>query len=287
MFLFKSSARVAVALFVTAWLSGCGTPFGPGQSGFHPDNYARPDKHGTDLKMQAMDCRECHGANLDGGEQVGCDGCHAENWRTTCTFCHGASENATGAPPRDINGTTDPNAISFPPHTTHVMATIAKPFDCVQCHTKPTDVLSVNHIFETNPTPGKAEVSFNGLSNGASYDGQSCSQVYCHSNGQSLSGHISKTDGPRTCTSCHAGINSSNSAFGGMSGRHQRHMGEGLGCNECHSTVADSSNLGIVDTSLHVNGNVDVSITASGFTISGTNSCSGYCHGKLHFSESW
>lgn len=252
---------------------------------FHAVNYAEPAVHGLDLKMQTLDCRTCHGANLDGGAEVSCDGCHQAGWRTNCTYCHGGDDNLTGAPPRDLDGNKDPGTLSFPAHSAHVMASIATPFDCVQCHTKPTDVMSVDHIFDDSH--GSADVNFGGLSPAGSFDGASCSQLYCHGDGQGNNGTVVKTSVAMQCDSCHPDINSGNNAFSGMSGEHRRHMNQGITCDECHADVVGADNQSILDPSLHVNGSITNTFTQAGFSMNGNGRCDGSCHGKNHSNEGW
>lgn len=142
----------------------------------HPAGYGLQEAHGPDAKYQTETCTECHGADLTGGTSaISCDSCHAEGWRTDCTFCHGGTDNTTGAPPTDIdNATSD---LSFAEHTVHVEETIHAPFACMQCHVEPTDVLSVGHLFVGDTTSGVAEMDFSaGLSSAGSYGGgASCS----------------------------------------------------------------------------------------------------------------
>ena len=99
--------------------SGCGWD---SVSSFHPDGFITGDQHGQAMKLQDAnvgDCRVCHGDELTGGDAIGCDECHnATNpgWRTDCVLCHGGEVDNTGAPPLDIDDTSDVNAISAPSH---------------------------------------------------------------------------------------------------------------------------------------------------------------------------
>src|SRR4051812_32454995 len=127
-----------------------------GQTGrYHPVGFADPAQHGPEMKLQKQNCRTCHGAQLMGGSSpVTCDSCHTPGWRTNCQFCHG--HDATGVPPRDINGVTDVTKISFPAHAAHVAGRISNAFACAQCHRPNLDVMSNLHVFDT--TPARAEV---------------------------------------------------------------------------------------------------------------------------------
>lgn len=255
-------------------------PTGSNSGRYHPEGWAAPSAHGTALKKQQEDCRGCHGADLAGGTvSVSCDGCHPAGWRTDCTFCHGGVDDSTGAPPRDLLGAT--SGLSFNAHGVHVSA---RPnhaaFDCTQCHVKPADVLSAGHVFDGTPN-AKAEVSFSaGLSNQATYANGTCSQLYCHGDGRGHNGTYQVTGPPTTCHSCHG------DAVGGtLSGQHREHLREGVRCSDCHGRVA-SSHTAIATAALHVNGTVEVDFPPNSITRSGGR-CTGLCHFRLHFNESW
>ena len=257
-----------------------------GPSRYHPDGWSDPADHGMAAKYQDLECAGCHGDDLAGGSVgVSCDACHAAGWREDCTFCHGGVDNNTGAPPEDIRDGTNADATSFPPHSVHVEETDIKvAFTCAQCHNTPTDALSSGHLFIADTTAGVAETDFSdGLSTSARWSGTSCSNLYCHGNGQGNNGTVDATESV-SCGDCHAVASSSGSEIGRMSGAHEDHDEEGVGCEECHSTVVDRSS-NILDIELHVNGDVDVALT-SGVTRSG-GTCSGTCHGENHRSEDW
>lgn len=252
----------------------------PPPTRYHPEGYAEPATHGASLKRQAEDCRECHGADLRGGEALGCDGCHSEGWRSTCTFCHGGERDQTGAPPRNLDA-SGPEVFSA--HDAHVAGEIHAPFDCDQCHRKPLDVLSEGHIFDA--TPAQAEVVFTmGLSQGASYEGEGqCSNLYCHGNGRQR-GSWSVDQGSPSCASCHPHLSSGRAGWSVMSEPHEDHLREGITCAECHRSVTDGDER-ISDVALHVNGQVDLE-TPPGIERRGTQ-CSGACHGERHERAEW
>lgn len=266
---------------------------------YHPDGYAAPEMHGAEMKMQAQSCKACHGDDLSGGSSgVSCDGCHTPQspqlWRTNCTFCHGGTQDQTGAPPRSIDGTNDPATEKFPPHHAHVTSTISAAVDCMQCHVKATDVLSPGHAFDA--TPGVAETDFGGgLSKQAVYDGTStCSNLYCHGDGRGDNGTVHKGDGPRSCASCHASLASGATAWQKMSGAHAMHLSSatqgGATCTDCHNAVT-KDNTTIATPALHVNGQRDVQFSAvpqAGFAFDAAKqSCTGTCHGYAHSGALW
>jgi hypothetical protein len=256
-----------------------------GQSGrYHPVGFSDPAMHGPEMKLQKQDCRTCHGAQLTGGASpVSCDSCHTPGWRTNCSFCHGSD--ATGLPPRDINGVTDATKISFPAHATHAAGNISNPFACTQCHRPNLDALSNLHIFDS--TPARAEVLMaGGLSNTSTYDEttKTCANNYCHGNGQT-GGTIAFNAAPRTCHDCHADITTSN-LWATMSGAHRKHLNmNGVNCTTCHNGTVKTDPLVISDKTRHIDGkrNIAFNTDAAGITYDvNTRRCTGSCHGAGH-----
>ncbi len=249
-------------------------------SAYHPAGYSDPAVHGNEAKQQTQACTECHGADLTGvAEAVSCDSCHPVEWRTDCTFCHGGGENTTGAPPVDIDGSTD--GISFPEHTAHVTETIHTAFDCVQCHTRPADVLSAGHLFVADTTAGVAEMNFlDGLSPAGTYtSAMGCDNLYCHGNGQEgATGSVQSGDAS-SCAMCHADANSGRA----LSGQHGEHVGR-YECEECHSATV-TGNTTISSPANHVNGVRDLVLPDGIVYDNGT--CEGACHGESHRGRRW
>ncbi len=283
-------ADAAVVSTIRDWIADgasadCATGGGGGGTTTrnHPVGWSAPAEHGLATKLQTYaDCRTCHGAELEGELGPACDTCHqggGEAWRTTCTFCHGGELTDDGAPPRDIDGTSDPDAISFPPHLAHVEGKWHSPFACTTCHAEPTDVLTPGHLFDDD-TPAVAEVDLSaGLSSTGTWAAGSCSDVYCHGDGQT-SGEVSVSDAPLNCEGCH----STGSNWQRMSGRHGAHLSEDVECAECHPDTVDSS-LQIIGLELHVNGTADFRLPVGMDYDAGT--CTGQCHGETHNGRSW
>jgi Planctomycete cytochrome C len=258
----------------------CDDPDSGGRDPYHPDGWEDPANHGMAAKLSEDDCVSCHGTDLGGGGTgVSCDDCHEEGWRTNCTFCHGGTDNSTGAPPVDIrNGQSN---VMTAAHTAHVEGTIHAPFDCVQCHKKPTDVLSSGHFLVSDSSPAVSEVLFTaGLSPAASWSGSGCSNLYCHGNGQGNNGSI-QAGGRVACGGCHAVTSSGQDAWDRMSGEHKKHLEAGFACSECHGGTVNAAEQ-LSNVALHVNGQVDIVTNAA---ISYNGSCSGTCHGTEHRSE--
>lgn len=250
----------------------------------HPADYALPEVHGIDLKMQTEDCRSCHGATLSGGAGPSCDSCHQAGWRSSCTYCHGGTDTMTGAPPRELHGQTVRDMLIFRPHTEHTTERNHIAWDCQQCHAKPTDVLSPEHVFDA--THGVAEVVFaGGLSPSGTYSAGTCASLYCHGNGRTASGRIEHTAARPACDGCHAGP-ASTTRWVTMSGEHRAHMRERITCGECHASTSDLAGTAITDVTRHVDGVADVAFTAAGFTRTAAG-CNGTCHGERHANEAW
>lgn len=281
-----------------AWIADgateeCGAPdSGTDTDGYHPAGWDDPTQHGMAAKHQEDVCTSCHGADLNGVDAaVSCDTCHTPSepdaWRTDCTFCHGGVDNLTGAPPEGISDETDAAETSFPPHTTHVEETTLKSaFDCVQCHTKPTDIFSPGHIFVGDTTPGVADLRFvAGLSPATTWNGDNgtCSNLYCHGNGRGNNGTVT-VDSDVTCGSCHAVRTSGESGWDRMSEPHEDHLEEGVQCWECHGDTVDSRDQ-IVDKTLHVDGDVDLKLVSTMSRVGDT--CTGSCHGEGHSGRRW
>ncbi|MDJ0762071.1 MAG: CxxxxCH/CxxCH domain-containing protein [Myxococcota bacterium] len=249
----------------------------------HPDNYDDPQNHGMDAKLQVADCRECHGDSLTGGcSGVSCDTCHDSGWRQRCTFCHGGTDNQTGAPPEDLRNSNNSNVVYVGSHTAHVVGNNHMTYDCRHCHRKPTDVLSENHMFDNSPA--KAEVHFSaGLSANGSYTSPRCDNLYCHGTGR-INGDVSNFVGSiNECDACHPYLNSSQSLWNQMSGEHGKHLHEGVKCYECHEEVTNSNGQ-IIGAQLHVNGEKDVRFLGVEYN-GGT--CNIRCHGEQHNNEEW
>ncbi len=264
--------------------AGCTPPEAPT---FHPIGYAAPSVHAAPFKLQQVDCRPCHGADLAGGApagewptDVGCDSCHDDGWRQDCTLCHGGDETEGGAPPRDIDGRGGPDG-TFAPHTTHVTGTVHAEWDCTQCHVQPEDVLSDGHVLDD--TPGRAEVLFDaGQSPQTVWDSVGCSNNACHGDGLS-EGQVLLSDAPLTCDGCHPGPESLATDQSDMSGDHLQHTMHGIPCSWCHPNVDPQGE--IIDPTTHVDLAPTVGMPESITVDSGH--CSGLCHEYQHFSISW
>ncbi len=297
-------ARPLITALLVPFAGGC---FSPGEAlddeppsvvapkGFHPAGYAAAEFHGIDANLQASDCRECHGEDLFGGDsEVSCDtaGCHAEDWRTDCTYCHGGDESMDGAPPRDLDGRREPRLAAFGAHQAHLDENDHPAFACTECHAEAgdiEDVLTPGHAFDD--TPGRAEVAFGGLSLGGTYDAatRTCGNIYCHGNG-AQPGRVTAGD-DITCASCHPDQGSSEDAWeNSLDDEHEEHLEDGIVCAHCHGAVVDEQS-NIRTPHLHVNGVSEWYVDPSlGITVDALDRCSGQCHvgdDEDHDNEDW
>jgi len=255
---------------------------------YHPDDWALPEVHGLGAKLQTeTDCRSCHGDELQGARGPSCVSCHGEGWDTNCAFCHGTPEPYMAAPPEDIDDNDDPATISFTAHRAHAEPTdLHTKFLCDQCHPEPEDVLTPGHLFDDD-TPGVAEIDFtHGLSPEASYDNGSCSNVYCHGDGQGPNGEMTDGDPSPGCGDCHPSQDASDAdRWSDMSDEHDKHLESGFTCAACHPS-AEASGDALVRPRVHVDGEVYVDPSAEGITWSG-GTCTGVCHSEKHTSRAW
>jgi predicted CxxxxCH...CXXCH cytochrome family protein len=254
----------------------------------HDEGYGKAEVHGLESNLQKEDCRSCHGPTLEGcAFSPSCNDCHsgghAEGWRTDCKYCHGGTKDETGAPPRDIDGSSTPEQLSFRAHGAHVLEGKSHfGYACDTCHVEPEDIFSMGHIFDM--TVGKAEVRFSGLSSTGMYKGMgSCANLACHGDGRTPAS-VEHTAKPMECSGCHGDA----SQAAKLSGAHGRHLTaamsagrEPLHCGSCHSTVASSATE-LKDKALHIDGKVQFTVPAGADLVRNGTTCTGTCHGENH-----
>jgi predicted CxxxxCH...CXXCH cytochrome family protein len=294
---------------VSSDLAGCsmchevtirnGTIIPPSEGGKHMDGVSQTSGHGPNWMIQSSlefhaysanrslaGCTPCHGSDLTGGKVgVGCADCHdgaqANLWGS-CTMCHGATNNLTGAPPRATWGNNNPSGrtnIRIGAHTRHVSGnTISTPFVCPVCHVTPTDVLDPVHVDGPSAT-----VTFGGIAvqGGASPSWNEatarCGASYCHGGtiggGSNANPSWVTTKTGLACDACHG---SGMSSPRPRTGKHvPLHNSVLLKCSNCHFGVTqDIATLqpAVVDKVRHVNGAKDVLFgsTYDGRAVSGT-----------------
>jgi predicted CxxxxCH...CXXCH cytochrome family protein len=192
---------------------------------------------------------------IDPGQTGGCTG-----------VCHGSTN---AAPPKDIAGNEMSAKVGA--HQAHLRTSNwHRAIPCASCHVVPLTDDAPGHRDGDNI----AEVKFTTLNPAATYTGITCGSLYCHGNGRGNTGTATWTSTtPMQCGSCHS-VTGSN-----MSGQHAKHIGEGVRCNRCHSTVVDV-NRNIINANLHVNGVHDVRLTQGNFNPADRTCKNTQCHGN-------
>ncbi|MCC6747239.1 MAG: CxxxxCH/CxxCH domain-containing protein [Deltaproteobacteria bacterium] len=240
----------------------------------HPAGYKEGNVHGPDYFANPASCAtaSCHGTSLDGAAGTSCNSCHA-NWKTNCIFCHGGTDNRTGAPPASVSGQTLKSVPGVGAHTRHLTASATHvAWDCALCHRKPTDAMTAGHV---DPSP--AELVFGGLAAGSAYNAQShvCSNVYCHGDGRTNGSATWTGTLSSACAPCHD--DETVATERSMSGDHHKHIvDKRIKCWECHATVVNASKQ-IISATLHVNGRKEVSMPSGTYNAS-TRLCTTTCH---------
>jgi len=177
----------------------------------HATGWVSPTVHGYAANANLASCKECHGADLAGGETgVSCNTCHSAGttaWQSDCTFCHGEPNRATNkaAPPVGTQGELATSATAVGAHQAHLVAgKVAGPVACTECHAVPTGLAHVN---------GTAQLTWGGVATAGgatpSFTAQgTCASTWCH--GGKLGGGANttplwtKVDGSQgSCGTCH------------------------------------------------------------------------------------
>ena len=156
--------------------------------------------------------------------------------------------------------------------------------DCTTCHAKPMDVLSTNHAFDSTPIKAEVNLTLDGRNPVATYNSTTgtCTNTYCHGNGQLNNGTATDGMGPMTCTSCHGGRANSGA---GLGGKHNS-LHTGIDCVECHQLTVAAGGLTLTNPALHIDKIKQVKFTTLNVTFT-NGTCSGTCHGVVHSTFSW
>ncbi len=232
-------------------------------------------KHEFHITSAGLDCSNCHSTVIDSNlvitditlhvngnvdtltsDTTLCVSCHSDG-ALSCTGCHGGDLNDTGAPPKGLSGETATTDLAVGAHTAHVSGgSIANAMTCAACHLEPDNIASPGHL----DPDSIAELTWGDISGDQSIWNRSnakCSNVYCHGNftgGNNANAPIWTGTDQASCGSCHNVDNN----YANLKWEHQLHIEiGGLACDDCHSSVVNTS-LQIINTSLHVNGSVDL-----------------------------
>ncbi len=235
--------------------------------------------HGQYLRAHNWDltlCHKCHGSDYAGGtSKSSCtvEGCHTAS-PEACTTCHGGYDNATGAPPKDIDNHYDKRFKGVGAHTAHLTnSKFSKAFDCSACHNTPQKLTDQGHIDSQLP----AEIVWgdfaktNNLS--PSYKDTTCSNVYCHGSsllGGTLTSPKWNQRDSLVCNSCH-GLPPSSGAHDTHVIKHQQE------CDICHTGYFVDSQT---NQATHLDGKKDVQFAATIGGAYANGKCSNVsCHG--------
>jgi predicted CxxxxCH...CXXCH cytochrome family protein len=241
----------------------------------HPTGWVAKTAHGAAFNNgDSCGGSSCHGGpKLEGAAATTCQKCHP-GFEKNCTFCHGGTDNTTGAPPFTVDGKSAASVPGVGRHSSHVWTGGKARYDCSICHVKPTDAFSAGHI---DPRPG--DVKFSGIAAGTTYNTTThqCTNIYCHGNGNGSKGSAPWVGAwNNTCSSCHPAKPTS--------GEHKEHTDEGIGCQVCHNCVVNGQGA-INNPALHVDGKKDY-CGPKGFNAT-TKRCSLKCHGRDHQNDPW
>jgi len=238
------------AIVVMLALAGCAderTLSGPCTTDCTPDVHApgildptSDNFHGLVLARNDWSfpmCAGCHGADFSGGiSKVSCLGCHRDG-PTACTTCHGAG----------------PTSSAHPAHA----ATVA----CNECHVVPSRWDDDGHIVHDGhaiTTPAKVTFGARAAlgtdrAGPPSWDGATCTNVYCHgatirvAGGAMTEPRWDDPISPGECTSCHGNPppNHLRNDCGSCHPRSAPHIDGivqvGAGCNGCHGSASSNA----------------------------------------------
>lgn len=257
----------------------------------HPAGFELTTGHPVFLYNQSYplsQCKACHGASYAGARDANLtcmkSGCHVDANNTpkspeACNTCHGvfsapANSLVSAAPPRTVQGSSDPTARGVGAHQKHLVTNVfGNAVKCQECHTVPAQLSSPGHL-GTLP----AEVVFNDTlarlttANGTyvpnpSYNAATlkCNNTFCHGNfvlrKATSSSQFIYVDtvmvGANSSPSWTAG--SAAVACGSCHGIPPKgHLALDLSsCGTCHIGVVDNSGH-ITDKTKHMNGKINV-----------------------------
>lgn len=169
-----------------------------------------------------------------------------------CVACHGGADNATGAPPTDLQRRSDTTLVSVGAHTSHVTAgPMSGALACTECHPG-TTFTSPTH---RNGTVDLAWGPVAGIGGASNWDRISATcGVYCHGSA-ALGGTVprptwTRVDGSQSaCGACHGLPPPAHPALV---------PGSTVGvCSACHAGTVKPDGTIDVAGGLHVNGRVD------------------------------
>jgi len=214
--------------------------------------------HGREIRKmqwQMETCKKCHGQDYRGAiANVSCLTCHP-NTPEDCTTCHGGAIAGLAAPPPDIDREFETTARGVGAHAQHLQeGPLRVAIPCTSCHVVPDSLYAPGHVDSDLP----AEVKFSGLAVADSaqpvWDGQKCSNVYCHGNFK-----LGHKDNAPTWTI----VNGTQAACGTCHGLPPDAPHPQIEqCQFCHSAVVDAEK-NIIDKTKHINGQTEFASSTS------------------------
>ncbi|ABC82846.1 CxxxxCH/CxxCH domain c-type cytochrome [Anaeromyxobacter dehalogenans] len=183
-----------------AWTVVDGTQAACGTCHGAPPPYPHPAR---------ADCGTCHPGATDGApaRDVHVDG-KVDVTAAGCALCHGDASRPVGAaaPPAGTRGETATTDRAVGAHQAHVQGSaIARPFDCDECHLKPTGLA---HI-DGNPAIVWGALASASGNVSPTWSGATCASTYCHggtlrAGGTNVEPTWTQVDGTQAaCGTCH------------------------------------------------------------------------------------
>jgi predicted CxxxxCH...CXXCH cytochrome family protein len=261
-------------------------------------------KHDTHVTLAGLICADCHGNVVNGALTIidrdlhvngnvdtltqtpaKCAKCHSGG-ADRCIRCHGGTNSLAGDPPNGLRGETAISTLAVGAHDKHLRGgSISDGGACLDCHVVPAQITTAGHL----AADSVAEIIWGNYANkngGAAWNRttRTCASTYCHGNfsgGKSTNAPTWTGTNQAACGSCH----DTGASPSLLRGRHSLHVGEGIGCYQCHSATVNSSKA-IIGLSLHINNVNNVSFwNGTGSYTASSRQCSnpGGCHGG----ETW
>ena len=252
----------------------------------HPTGWVTgANSHIPFIKTNGYDlnsCKSCHGQNYaETKVNNSCLTCHTkQGGPEACTTCHGDANGdvanlLTAAPPRGLDGETDPSSPAVGSHKAHFdyFNNFTATAICQECHTVPANFSAASHI----DADARAEAPLAGALAAMRTEGgnripaglydtnaNTCGNTYCHGNwglvkSQSANDFIFTADKIEGNNTSPKWTDPSTAACGTCHGLPPTgHQPFDLDvCYICHGDVVDFNGI-IIDKTKHVNGKVNL-----------------------------
>jgi predicted CxxxxCH...CXXCH cytochrome family protein len=262
----------------------------------NPNHHGRAYFLGNAHKDEnGAECTSCHGKSYEGDSGPACASCHQE-WRSSCTFCHGKEGVLGGAPPRGIWDEAGPESLAVGHHAAHLTAGSSHgALPCTACHQVP-GADDVEHTLGYQAsmdlsTPGHhGDVDLSGALPGMTWDVGATTGMPVSARGTCVGGCHSDGRGGQPLKVPYWGGGSWSTGCGNChsarpkTGHHDHALDEGGTCANCHS--GSSASQYAIDT--HLNGKLEYlgTIQGQGMTLKADPTCAsgvrcnGSCHGN-------